>query len=317
MTKPKHSDFDAKYAPTPPYSFSQLSLFDECPRKYWVRYVAGIEEEPSVALEVGSALHEAIERGMGYLLKDKPKVLNPVEWYNKANEQPPQKPELTDFYNRTLGTFSEWLTPSLWQDWLDSDIEVGSEWSFGLSEDWKPVPWNGERESKPEGMLFRGAIDLMLLNHTSMYGNVIDFKTGKNRYLVLNKEELLPHRQLAVYAWAMFCHYPHLKFVTTSFFNLLLAKTPEISIVFNKEQAAYYGRDWIASTSKAIRSLDHTKVEEWIPKKNEHCDFCEIKDSCPLYQRFAPAKKLEPRLVRFNEFNFMEAAKDYAVDTEE
>jgi len=44
------------------FSYSKLSMFETCPYRYYLRYVCGIPEPPTEALQVGTATHAAISR---------------------------------------------------------------------------------------------------------------------------------------------------------------------------------------------------------------------------------------------------------------
>lgn len=44
------------------FSFSRLSLYDDCPRRFYYRYVEALEEKEGVPLWLGRAIHKAIER---------------------------------------------------------------------------------------------------------------------------------------------------------------------------------------------------------------------------------------------------------------
>ncbi|SOC22025.1 PD-(D/E)XK nuclease superfamily protein [Ureibacillus xyleni] len=44
------------------FSFSRLSLYDDCPRRFYYRYILALEEKEGVPLWLGRAIHKAIER---------------------------------------------------------------------------------------------------------------------------------------------------------------------------------------------------------------------------------------------------------------
>jgi len=310
-----HKTYKAQYQPLGPYSFSQLSLFEECPRKYWLQYVAALEEEDKIALEIGSALHSAVERGMLFLCDTKPDHLNIIEWFAHANSDAPTNPQVKEPYRRCMNSFMEWMTTDRWKDWISEEAEVATEFSFGLGENWEPLPWSGERDDKPEGMLFRGSIDLLTVYHHRFYGSVIDLKSGKNRYEVLKNN--LPAKQLVTYSFAVFQIYPHLHFLHNTFFNLMLSNETEPPIVIDRLSAEKYGRDWISKCVKGIRKKDWKDVDNWEPKTNDNCIFCSFKDTCPLYQQSIKDGNAPVRKYRFNEFAFLEATRAMAMDDDD
>jgi CRISPR/Cas system-associated exonuclease Cas4 (RecB family) len=43
------------------FSFSRLNLYETCPRRFYLKYVEGMEEPPTEAAELGKAVHRYIE----------------------------------------------------------------------------------------------------------------------------------------------------------------------------------------------------------------------------------------------------------------
>lgn len=310
-----HDDYKALYKPNGPYSFSQLSLYEDCPRKYWLRYVACVEsDEEKKALKIGKAVHEAVERGMEYLKTENPDTLNIVEWYSYANAAEVEN-EVKVPYKRSINSFMEWLTPDRWNEWKLLKAAVDCEFTFGLTEDWEPMLWSGDRNDKPKGMIFRGAIDLSIIEHRRLFATIIDLKTGKNRYEVLKNNN--PSRQLALYAFVLMQLYPHLQFVLAAFFNLMFANETEPLIVIDRKTAEVQGRQWIERCVNGIRSRKWRKVDEWEPKSNEYCYACEYKEKCPLYEATMKDPENRVRKYKFNEFSFLEASQALNLDDEE
>ena len=284
-----HKTFTPKKAPSGPYSFSQLSLFERCPRKYWLEYIAKIKTPQTRPLILGSAIHNGVEAGIRRIVNEQPREIDPETWVEVADTQTPPNDCIKD-YKKGLVAFSHWL-PTIWQD-RTLDPEIAPEWSFGLDRHWQPIGWTGDRHHKPHGLMLRGSIDLMVIHHLEGFAYIWDLKTGKNPYEVFSSPGL-PHRQLAVYAWALFCFHPHLETVGTSFFNLMLKDAPDEGAIFDLDRAMEYGRNWVEKLVREIESRDYTKIDEWEPTENKYCAFCDFKLGCPVgkhikKKRFVP-----------------------------
>lgn len=285
-----HESFIPQQAPRGPYSFSQLSLFEQCPRKYWIEYVAKIKSPQTRALILGSAIHNGVEDGVNQILAEDPEEVDKERWLKQADTQTPPEDCVKD-YKKGLQSFADWL-PQVWEE-RTQQPEIATEWSFGLTRHWQPLDWRGNRQHNPPGMILRGSIDLLAIHHFDGFAYVWDLKTGRNPYEVFPKPGT-PHRQLAVYAWALFCYHPHLQKIGTSFFNLMSQDKPEAGAIFDLDKAIHYGRNWAESLIREIEARDHTKLDEWEPKENKYCGFCAFKKHCPVGKKVSK-KRYVPR----------------------
>lgn len=299
-----HSSFVPKKLPAA-YSFSQLSLFERCPRKYWIEYVAKIKTPQTRPLILGSAIHHGVEDGLKHLIAAQPTEVDTKKWIESADTQSPPGDCVKD-YQKGLQSFSEWL-PTLWED-RASEPEIATEWSFGLNRQWHSVGWTGDRLHKPPGIMLRGSIDLMAIHHFEAFAYVWDLKTGRNPYEVFPSPGI-PHRQLAVYAWALFCFHPHLDTVATSFFNLMVNGEPEEGAIFDLERAMEYGRNWVEKLVRDIESRDPTKIDEWEPAENRYCGYCSFKEGCPIGKKIQRKKFVPKRWNRKDQAITDEAVK--------
>lgn len=145
-----------KYAP---YSFSRISTFLPCPRKFYYSYIIKATPEPGdpTALHKGSCVHHLLE---SYFNKD---VNFDIETTN-------YKPEIKE---AAKAIFEKATTSNdLMKKFADECEVVGTEVLIYLDENFKPV-------DKEKDALIKGYIDLLLKHKNSDTYIVVDHKTGK------------------------------------------------------------------------------------------------------------------------------------------
>lgn len=149
MEQPKNLPADdLKYT----WSYSSISLFQQCPRKYYrLRIAKDVVEPPQQHLLYGSEVHKAAERYVGY------------------GEPLPAK-------------------YSQFKPQLDAMIalpgEKHCELELGLTKDFEPCGFRDKR------VWFRGIADLLVINGDK--ARVIDYKTGRSsQYADTKQLELL------------------------------------------------------------------------------------------------------------------------------
>ena len=136
------------------WSYSSLSLFQQCPKKYYHLRVAKDHKEPETdALMYGKQLHEAAEFYIG-----------------KEIPLPPQFSFIKDSLDllKTLGEGGEFLC----------------EYRMGLTRDLKPCDFFAK------DVWWRGVADLVIIKGDKAY--MVDYKTGKSsRYADTKQLEIL------------------------------------------------------------------------------------------------------------------------------
>lgn len=88
------------------WSFSSLSTYEDCPRKYKFKYIDRLPEPPSPAAERGTQMHAHLE---DYVLKNEPVPEN-----------------------------LEYMLPEL-DDWKTIGCQIEEPWGF--DKDWQPTDW--------------------------------------------------------------------------------------------------------------------------------------------------------------------------------
>jgi hypothetical protein len=138
----------------PPWSFSGIKAFDQCPKKYYhLKVVKDYKEQVTDALTYGSEFHKAAEL---YIKEGTP--LPPQFSYSKG---------ALDNLNQLPG-------------------EKLCEYEMGLTEDLEPCGF------KAENVWWRGIADLIILDREKGEARVLDYKTGKSaKYADTGQLELM------------------------------------------------------------------------------------------------------------------------------
>jgi len=59
--KPKEVNTTSDEERKPHFSYSQMNMFQRCPKQYEYRYIKGLKMPPNIAMNSGKAIHEALE----------------------------------------------------------------------------------------------------------------------------------------------------------------------------------------------------------------------------------------------------------------
>lgn len=133
---------DGEEIQLPPWSFSRVKSFEDCPKKYYHLKVAKDYQEPETsAMAYGTEFHLAAEE---YIRDGKPlpgKFSYAQRMLDKLNEMPGEKL---------------------------------CEYEMGLTEDLEPCGF------KDDNVWWRGIADLIILDRETKSARVIDYKTGKS-----------------------------------------------------------------------------------------------------------------------------------------
>lgn len=229
-----------KYAP---YSFSKISIFFDCPKKFEFAYINKIEKDDTyidpIYFRRGRFLHayiaDRLNGGDGTKLKN----------YNVSVDE---KMKLTDMADDTLN--HEYIM-------LTYDFDINSiETYISLDKNLEPT------RSKIENAI-GGYVDYFAIKDT--FGTVIDWKSGKAR-------KCPDFSQLELYAIWLFQKYPDLDELDLVFFyvehNTLEFKTITPNDVFSLKNDLIYKIDTIEKT--------HT----FSKKESDKCVECPFFNSC-------------------------------------
>lgn len=233
------------------FSYSRLTLFEECPYKWFLKYVEKIEEGDSLPLMFGKAVHKAIEEKM--LGKSDKEAL--LEGWKEV-----------EYYSFNLIEYEAlFRRANVMKGEAVHNPNVATERHFVL-------PLDGE--GSPQ---IQGYIDVTRL----IFGtyNFTDWKTNRVMY------DPMDTMQLALYAWAL-SQIHNVTEVTGTLFFLRFFKENVKSKIFRKHEMEA-ARVWALNLAKTIQSAlkdFHTgkqTFEKCFPAKaNPGCGTCPFADIC-------------------------------------
>ena len=240
-------------------SYSKVGTFTQCPRKYELRYIEGLEVpfncDAANPLEIGTMLHECIELGTGQAMR------NYVAKY----------PVITDLIVNELIKM-EWLGPRATALAWES-VEEGTEPVF---------------EAKVEdGSGFVGFIDMLIPRGKGLW-TMLDFKYSNN------VDRYLESGQLSVYKY--FYEKMHPGEIIQDMAFLIVPKT---MIRQKNTEDLYQFRQRLRATLEdmwpklyrveydpakvaefAVGTMEMANAEEFPKCESRLCDWCDYKDYC-------------------------------------
>ena len=276
----------------PIYSHSQLSMYEECPLKYKLRYRDKIKRDiEGVEGFLGTRVHETLKKCYDNLRFTKVNTLNDLlAYYNKIWQENwhdsilIMKQDLTAEDYRALG---EKLIEAYYERYspFDSDITIGTEMglNFSLDDDNK--------------YRIRGYIDRLSRTQDDVYG-IHDYKTSA--YL-LGQQEADKDRQLGLYQLGIQKKWPDVKNIRLIWHYL----------AFDTELVSYRTPEAISNLVQDTKSLinEIESAQDFPPRESPLCEWCEYPDLCPLRKHFLKVEALpvneylnEPGVVLVNKY---------------
>jgi len=213
------------------WSFSSIKLFEQCPRKYHhLRILKDHVESETEAMLYGTRFHEA------------------AEFYIK-NDTP--LPQYFSFVKSTLDNLKQMSGEKL------------CEYEMGVKEDLTPCAFDD-----PD-VWFRGIADLLILDHETGEGRVIDYKTGKSA-------KYADPGQLELMALCVFKHFPTIKKVKSGL--LFVVCNAFIKDKHSADQQDVLWEKWVQRHNRLKVAM---QTDVWNPKPSGLCRAHCIVTSCP------------------------------------
>lgn len=260
------------------YSFSQLGLYQQCPKKYQFRYLDGLEKsfETTPDLLLGTSVHSSLERFYQQLnIYKKPQKSDLIEYFDIQRSKSLQEnwEKIVMKWDQTLDDYQRRGQHYL-SDYYDlhtpfEDIKiVGTELLLHFTlEDWPNAP------------KFRGIVDRLDKDWENFIIN--DYKTNKN----LPPEQKDEYReQLTLYAQGIRQKYG-------KYFKNIKARLHYLHFwLVDEREITDENLDTILQKYKSLISeietarFDHNMgVENAFPtNQNPYCKYCEYQMLCPL-----------------------------------
>lgn len=260
------------------YSFSQLGLYQQCPKKYQFRYLEGLEKsfETTPDLLLGTSVHSSLERFYQQLnIYKKPQKSDLVEYFDIQRSKSLQEnwEKIVMKWDQTLDDYQRRGQHYL-SDYYDlhtpfEDIKiVGTELLLHFTlEDWPNAP------------KFRGIVDRLDKDWENFIIN--DYKTNKN----LPPEQKDEYReQLTLYAQGIRQKYgKYFKNIKARLHYLHFWLVDEREITNENLDPILQKYKNLISEIETARFDHNMGVENAFPtNQNPYCKYCEYQMLCPL-----------------------------------
>ena len=261
------------------YSFSQLGLYQQCPKKYQFRYLDGLEKsfETTPDLLLGTSVHSSLERFYQQLnIYKKPQKSDLVEYFDIQRSKSLQEnwEKIVMKWDQTLDDYQRRGQHYL-SDYYDlhtpfEDIKiVGTELLLHFTlEDWPNAP------------KFRGIVDRLDKDWENFIIN--DYKTNKN----LPPEQKDEYReQLTLYAQGIRQKYgKYFKNIKARLHYLHFWLVDEREITDENLDPILQKYKNLISEIETARFDHNMGVENAFPtNQNPYCKYCEYQMLCPLW----------------------------------
>ena len=262
------------------YSFSQLGLYQQCPKKYQFRYLDGLEKsfETTPDLLLGTSVHSSLERFYQQLnIYKKPQKSDLVEYFDIQRSKSLQEnwEKIVMKWDQTLDDYQRRGQHYL-SDYYDlhtpfEDIKiVGTELLLHFTlEDWPNAP------------KFRGIVDRLDKDWENFTIN--DYKTNKN----LPPEQKDEYReQLTLYAQGIRQKYgKYFKNIKARLHYLHFWLGDEREITDENLDPILQKYKNLISKIETARFDHNMGVENAFPtNQNPYCKYCEYQMLCPLWK---------------------------------
>lgn len=262
------------------YSFSQLGLYQQCPKKYQFRYLDGLEKsfETTPDLLLGTSVHSSLER-----------------FYQQLNiYKKPQKSDLIDYFDtqRSKSLQENWEKIVMkWDQTLDDYQRRGQHHLsdyYDLHTPFENIKIVGTElllhftlEDWPNAPKFRGIVDRLDKDWANFIIN--DYKTNKN----LPPEQKDEYReQLTLYAQGIRQKYgKYFKNIKARLHYLHFWLVDEREITDENLDPILQKYKNLISEIETARFDHNMGVENAFPtNQNPYCKYCEYQMLCPLWK---------------------------------
>ena len=276
----------------PIYSHSQLSMYEECPLKYKLRYRDRIKRDSEIIEGfLGTMVHETLKKCYDNVRFTRVDTLNDLlAYYNKIWQENwhesilIMKQDLTQedyraLGERMIGTYYQRYSP------FDSDMTIGTEMGLNFALD-------DEKKYRMTGYIDR------LSRDKDGVCEIHDYKTSSH---LPGQEDADNDRQLGLYHIGIQRKWPQIGNIRLIWHYLAF----DTELVSSRTPEAI--SNLVQDTKSLIDEIELAR--DFLPKESSLCDWCEYPDLCPLRKHFVKVEALpaneylnEPGLVLVNKY---------------
>lgn len=280
-------------------SHSQVEVFGQCPRRWWLLKRAGVRRAPSESLILGLATHAAIEADLRASLAgeaplpagalDGPLTEAFAALY--AEEDPtgliaPERRELLLAQGRAVLRAYERVAPRM------RPVEVEREFEFTHPDD--PT------------ITFAGRMDAVTQpDHGTQERTIVDWKVPRRRWQSGEEDRRI---QAAAYLWAearmgwersarfTFVTFPPADPLAAASGDEVGPRTVDARPTYRTSAAVSAYARLVRDTARRIRELESWGEEGFQARTSGLCPWCEVRGACPVGQRYVRARGLTPQV---------------------
>ncbi len=264
-------------------SYSKIDTYYNCPLKYKFTYIDKIPRIERPYLSFGTSLHSTVEFIYG---KDVP--------------PPPTLEEVIDFYHQN------WKSEG-----YESPKDEKEHFNYGqkIIEDFYNLNVNASDFIPPFAVEQRINVEI---NNVNIFGYIdrldkldeeslelIDYKSGKKPP---DKDRLLKNMQLSIY-----------KIAAEKMYDMKVKKQTIYDLRTNTSFSVLQDQEQIEQTLDVIYDVSRGITnQEFEPRKNNLCDYCDYQNICPEFNFDMPnQKEVQLNSLSLDKAEIMEAVDEY------
>ncbi len=247
-------------------SYSRIGRYDECPLRYVLESVLGLDPQTTFQMKFGSLVHRIIERSDPVLgdIKDWKQV---VEIYKKEFVDHHKDDYPNEVFARTYYRYGVQSLKRWWNTERETDATIGVEFSFD--------------DLDFDGHTVRGRIDRVARRGNGLV--LSDYKTGRNAIPWQEAKESL---QLAIYYRAAQVYEDLNKHGEPLLMQLIYPGIEQTDRETGSLQCAkrkQYPNEAEEALGRLHNIMDAAVAETFAPSPEADCRWCRMKPLCPRW----------------------------------
>lgn len=186
-------------------SFSQFSMYEQCPHKWALQYRDGHRKtEVSIHMTFGTALHEVLQEYLTIMYEQSKAAAERIDWVSKF-EETLRKQYREDYEKNNKQHFSD---PTQLREFFDDGTQIikyfqKKNGAYFSKRGWWIVGCEVPIQLTPnpafKNVIYRGFLDVVMYNETTKTIKIIDIKTSTRGWKDKEKSDEVKNMQLILY----------------------------------------------------------------------------------------------------------------------